>query len=756
MTFSLRVAGSFALLFLLLPLAADEMPLAGYSTESSRIERDWENKFRAIPSPANMRAYMERLSARPHHVGSAYDKENAEWIAARFNEWGLDTHIENFDVLFPTPKERLVELVGGAAHFVAKLDEPVVSLDPTSSQKAEQLPSYHAYSADGDVTGPLVYANFGVPDDYEQLERLGVSVKGAIVITRYGQSWRGIKPKVAAEHGAIGCLVYSDPKEDGYSEGEVFPQGPWRPKEGVQRGSVADMPLYPGDPLTPGVGATPKAKRLSLGEAQTITKIPVLPISYADAQPLLAALTGPVAPVGWRGALPITYRVGPGAAKVHLKVRSNWDTKKLYDVIGKIPGSAHPDEWIIRGNHHDAWVNGAEDPISGLVTLLEEARALGELAKSGWKPKRTLLYCAWDGEEPGLLGSTEWVEEHGQELASKGVVYINSDSNSRGFLEIGGSHTLEKFINDVARDIPDPETKLSVWKRRQLGEISTAKTAEERAALRQRGDVPISALGSGSDFTPFLQHAGVASLNLGFGGESGGGIYHSIYDDFYWYTHFGDPTFVYGKALAQTAGTAIMRLADADLLPLSFTNLADTVQRYVRELEKLANDKREQIRERNLEIEEGMYAAVDDPNRKLVAPSAEEIPPHLSFAALQNGAEALARAAQKYDKALVKARESGGAALANTSINEVNHLLVESERKLTNTQGLPGRPWFKHQIYAPGFYTGYGVKTLAAVREAIEQKKWKEVDSAVAQVSQVLQEEASVIEAASEKLAAIH
>ncbi|HXN25252.1 MAG TPA: transferrin receptor-like dimerization domain-containing protein [Candidatus Dormibacteraeota bacterium] len=755
MKLSSRTVFGFALLFLLAPLAADEPPLAGYSAESARIERQWENKFRAIPDPDTMRAYMEKLSSRPHHVGSPFDKENAEWIAAKFQAWGLDTRIENFDVLFPTPRERLVELVEGGPRFVAKLDEPVLSQDPTSNQKAEQLPSYHAYSADGDVTGPLVYVNFGIPEDYEQLERLGISVKGAIVITRYGQSWRGIKPKVAAEHGAVGCLVYSDPKEDGYSAGEVFPQGPWRPKEGVQRGSVADMPLYPGDPLTPGVGAIPGAKRLALSEAQTITKIPVLPISYGDAQPLLAALTGPVAPATWRGALPITYRVGPGPAKVHLRVRSNWDTKKLYDVIGKIQGSVYPDEWIIRGNHHDAWVNGAEDPVSGLVPLLEEARAFGELAKLGWKPKRTVLYCAWDGEEPGLLGSTEWVEQHAQELARNGVVYINSDTNSRGFLETGGSHTLEKFINDVAREVQDPETKLSVWKRKQLSEISAARTPEERAALRQRSDLPISALGSGSDFTPFLQHGGIASLNLGFGGESGGGIYHSIYDDFYWYTHYGDPTFVYGKALAQTAGTAIMRLADAELIPLSFTNLADTVQKYVRELEKLAKDKQDEIRERNLEIDEGVYTAIADPTRNVVAPAVEEIPPHLSFAALQNAAEAITRAAQNYDKALAKLREDGVPALADRSVQDVNRLLIESERKLTNTQGLPGRPWFKHQLYAPGFYTGYGVKTVPAVREAIEQKKWKEVDSDIAQVAQVLLEEAAVIEAAGKKLAAI-
>ncbi len=519
-------------------VAADEQPLFGYSAESSRIERQWEEKLRAIPSPDNLRAYMHRLSARPHHVGSPYDKDNAEWIAGKFKEFGLDTHIEQFDVLFPTPKERLVELVEGGPKFVAKLQEPALPQDPTSNQQAEQLPTYNAYSIDGDVTAPLVYVNYGIPEDYEQLERLGVSVKGKIVIARYYHSWRGIKPKVAAEHGAVGCLIFSDPHEDGFVHGETFPAGPYRPPDGVQRGSVADMPFYPGDPLTPGVGATKDAKRLKIEDAPTITKIPVLPISYADAQPLLAALTGRVAPESWRGGLGITYHVGPGPAKVHLKVKSNWDVKPIYDVIGKIQGATFPDEWVIRGNHHDGWVNGAEDPISGQVALMEEARALGELVKSGWKPKRTVIYCAWDGEEPGLLGSTEWAEQHYDELRAHAVAYINSDGNGRGYLEVEGSHTLEKFSNDIAREISDPETKLSVWKRQQLHEIANAKTPELREEIRKRADWRIPALGSGSDYTAFLQHDGVASLNIGFGGEDQGGIYHSIYDDFYWYTHF--------------------------------------------------------------------------------------------------------------------------------------------------------------------------------------------------------------------------
>jgi len=731
---------------------ADEQPLFGYSAASSRTERQWEEKLRAIPSPENLRSYMERLSARPHHVGSAYDKSNAEWIAAKFKEFGLDTHIEQFDVLFPTPKERAVELVEGGPQFTAKLQEPALSQDPSSNQQTEQLPTYNAYSIDGEVTAPLVYVNYGIPEDYEQLERMGISVKGKIVIARYYHSWRGIKPKVAAEHGAVGCLIYSDPHEDGFVQGETFPAGPFRPPDGVQRGSVADMPFYPGDPLTPGVGATKDAKRLKIEEAATITKIPVLPISYADAQPLLAALTGRVAPEGWRGGLGITYRVGPGPAKVHLKVKSNWEIKPVYDVIGKIQGSTFPDEWVIRGNHHDGWVNGAEDPISGMVAVLEEARALGELMKSGWKPKRTIVYCAWDGEEPGLLGSTEWAEAHYDELRAHGVAYINSDGNGRGYLEVEGSHTLEQFTNDIAREISDPETKLTVWKRHQLHAIADAKTTEQREEIRKRADLRIPALGSGSDYTAFLQHDGVASLNIGFGGEDKGGIYHSIYDDFYWFTHFSDTDFVYGRALAQTGGTAVMRLADADLLPFEFGNFAETVQTYLKELKALSQKMQDDIRERNREIEEGVFKATNDPKKPLTPPAVETVPPHLNFAPLENAADVLTRSAAEYRKAVGETNANGGAALAAASIAEVNKMLMDSERKLTNAAGLPNRPWFKHQLYAPGFYTGYAVKTMPAVREAIELKQWKQADEAIVVVARILQDEAALISSAAQKL----
>jgi N-acetylated-alpha-linked acidic dipeptidase len=729
-------------LALLLQAAEPVRPLRGYRPDTAATERQWEEKFRAIPDPAKMREYMRRLSARPHHVGSAYDKDNAEWLAAKFKAWGLDAKIEVFDVLFPTPKERVVELLE-PTRFKAKLEEPALAVDPTTDQKSEQLPVYHAYSRDGEVTAPLIFVNYGVPADYEELLRLGISVQGKIVIAKYGGSWRGIKPKLAAEHGALGCIIYSDPKEDGFVQGDVYPDGAARPSFGAQRGSVMDMPVYPGDPLTPGVGATPDAVRLPLDQVQTITKVPVLPISYADAEPLLRAIGGEVAPAAWRGGLPFTYHIGPGPAKVHMKVASNWDRKPLYNVIVRIPGAVYPDEWVLRGNHHDAWVNGAEDPLSGAVALMEEGRALSELLKQGWKPKRTIILCLWDGEEPGLLGSTEWVETHATELTAKAVAYINSDGNSRGYIGMGGSHSLENFMSEVTRDIEDPETKMTVNKRRRLQDILTAP--EKRAEARNRADLRIGALGSGSDYTAFIDHLGVASINLGFGGEDvGGGQYHSIYDDFYYYTHFLDTTFVYGRALAQTAGTAVIRLADAEVLPFQFTNFIETVKGYAADIKQVAAKQRSEIEEQNRQIEEGVFQGTNDPKKPLAAPSKEPVPPFLNFAPLDNALDLLGRSVEKYEKGLVAAGDKASPA--------VNARLIQSERKLTDSAGLPNRPWFRHTIYAPGFYTGYGVKTIPGVREAIEQKRWAEVDAQIQRVSKVLEGEADLLEKAAADL----
>ncbi|HEY9467748.1 MAG TPA: transferrin receptor-like dimerization domain-containing protein [Vicinamibacterales bacterium] len=706
-----------------------------------------DETFRGLIEAKNIGEYMRVMSARPHHLGSPYGKQNAEWILARFKDWGWDARIESYDVLFPTPKERVVELLGPTP-FKATLQEPPVSVDPTSSQQAEQLPSFNVYSIDGDVTGPLVYVNYGRPSDYEELARRGISVKGAIVIARYGQSWRGIKPKVAAEHGAIGCLIYSDPREDGFSVDGVFPDGPMRNRDGVQRGSVMDMPTYPGDPLTPNVGATPSAKRLDIKDVTTLTKIPVLPISYGDAQPLLAALGGPVVPGDWRGALPITYRFGPSTARVHLKLAFDWSLKRANNVIARLPGSTYPDEWIIRGNHHDAWVNGAQDPGSGMSAELEEARALGELVKRGWRPKRTIVYAAWDGEEQGLLGSTEWVEDHEQELRQKAAVYINSDGNGRGFLNPGGSHVLEGFLNNVARDIDDPETKESVWKRMHARALVGAAPGP-RGEIRSRADLRISALGSGSDYSPFLQHAGIPSLNLSFSGlDEADGIYHSIYDDYYHFTKFLDTDFAYGRALAQTIGTAVIRLADADVMPYQFTHLADTAQTYVRELQALLKERQDEVRERNRQIEDGVFAAVADRRRPVKAPAVEEVPPALNFAPLENAVTGLTRAADRYRKAFEAAR----AKMTPEAARAVNVRLIQSERELTDAAGLPRRPWYRHLLYAPGYYTGYAVKTMPGVREAIEEKNFAEADAEIVRVARALGREKTLIEAAAADL----
>ena len=592
------------------PRAADG-PITGFPGDRTEAQRELETRFDAELDPEDLRSWMEHLTSRPHHVGSPFGREVANFIADRFREWGYDTEIETYRVLFPTPTVRRLEMVA-PTRFTPALEEPALTEDRTSEQRDEQLPPYNAYSIDGDVTGELVYVNYGVPADYEELERRGIDVTGKIVIARYGGSWRGIKPRVAAEHGAIGCLIYSDPRDDGYSRGDVYPEGPYRRADGAQRGSVADMPLFPGDPLTPNVGATEDAERLDLDDAPTLTKIPVLPISYADAQPLMAALTGPVAPGDWRGGLPLTYHLGPGPAQVHLELAFSWDLEPAFNVIARLEGRERPDQWVLRGNHHDAWVNGAADPISGMVTLMAEAKAIGSLARSGWRPKRTIVFAGWDAEEPGLIGSTEWSEEHADELRERAVAYINTDSNGRGFLNMSGSHTLERFINEIARDVMDPQTGVSVFERRHARRLARGDSDD----LAATGDHRISALGSGSDYTPFLQHLGIASLNLGYGGESGGGSYHSIFDSFDHYTRFIDPTYEYGIALAQTAGRAVLRLADAELLPWDFTAFERTVSRYADEVMELTDDMRAETDRHNRLVQDSQFKLAADPTNR--------------------------------------------------------------------------------------------------------------------------------------------
>jgi N-acetylated-alpha-linked acidic dipeptidase len=726
-----------------LPVRAADR-LLGFTDERAAAQRAREVRFDAELKPQELREWMRRLSARPHPVGSPFGKEVAEFVAAQFRSWGYDTRIETFHVLFPTPLARTLEMVAPTP-YAARLSEPALPEDATSGQGREQLPVYNAYSADGDVTGDLVYVNYGVPRDYDELERRGIDVKGKIVIARYGGSWRGIKPKVAAEHGAIGCLIYSDPRDDGYFQGDAYPHGAWRSDQGAQRGSVADMPLYPGDPLTPGVGATADARRLARSEARTLTRIPVLPISWADALPLLRELRGPVAPEAWRGALPATYHLGPGPARVRLKVAFDWKQVPAYDVIATMRGAERPDQWIIRGNHHDAWVNGANDPVSGLVAMMAEARALAALRQEGWTPRRTVVYAAWDGEEPGLLGSTEWVEAHAAELRDKAAVYINTDSNGRGFLSAGGSHSLEPLVNQAARDVNDPRQGISVLER-ERARLVVRGTTEERREARERADLRLEALGSGSDYTPFLQHLGIASLNLSFGGEDGWGTYHSIYDSFDYYTRFGDPDFAYGVAMARLAGRIVLRLADADVLPFEFTAVAEAAGRYVDEVAKLADSLREETDEQNRRIHDGSLRAAADPSQPFVVPTPRPPVPFLNFAPLQNAAARLARSARSFAEA--RGGEAPRPALTPERQAEIDGILMRAERALTRPEGLPRRPWYRHQVYAPGFYTGYGVKTLPGVREALEQSQWSEAAEQVEEAARALERLAGEIDRA--------
>ncbi|HEY3441851.1 MAG TPA: M20/M25/M40 family metallo-hydrolase [Paludibaculum sp.] len=719
---------------LLLSAQSPQPPLAGFSPDTARRQFALEKDFDAKLQRQNLQQWLKHLSAKPHHVGSPGSRAVAEFIAAQFKSWGYETEIETFYPLFPTPKTRLLEMTG-PDKFTARLGEPPVEGDESSAMTQGGLPVYHAYSIDGDVTAPLVYVNYGLPDDYDKLAQMGIDVKGKIVLARYGASWRGIKPKVAAEHGAIGCLIYSDPRDDGYFMGDVYPKGPWRPRDGAQRGSVMDMPTYPGDPLTPGVGATNKTLRPDFKTAATtLTKIPVMPISYADAEPLLRALAGPVAPPEWRGALPLTYHIGPGPATVHLKLEFNWQLAPTHNVIARMKGSERPDEWILRGNHHDGWVFGASDPLTGMVAVMEEARAISELAKSGWKPKRTLIFCAWDGEEPALLGSTEWAEFHAAELKEHAAVYVNSDGTSRGFVHIGGSHTLETLASQAARDVTDPQTKVTA--------LARAKARQSVLGEPATPELDVTPLGSGSDYTAFVDHLGIASLNIGFGGEgSGAGSYHSNYDTYDHVVKFEDPDFLYTLATVQLGGRLTLRLANADVLPLRVDSFSRTVTNYASEVRKLADDLRTQTAKRNTLIQSGAMQLAADPRRTFILPKPQDPVPFLNFAPLEN---ALAR----LDAATRAFTALDLSALSPDKAKALDAILMRTERVLTRPEGLPRRPWFQHMIYAPGFYTGYGVKTLPGIREALEQRFWQEAGEQIGYTATALEAFAAEVERA--------
>ena len=709
-----------------------------------------EKSFDGMISSADQLGWLQTMSSAPNHVGAPHNKVNADMQLALFKQWGWDARIEQFDVLYPTPLSTTLELIAPTRVTLGG-QEPPIAEDPSSSNTAGALPPYVAYQGDGDVTAPVVYLNYGMPDDYDALEQRGISVKGKIVLARYGGGWRGLKPKLAQEHGAIGCLIYSDPADDSYAEADVFPKGGGRPDAGVQRGSVADMPTYPGDPLTPGVGATPNAKRLTRAQAVTILKIPTLPISYRDATRIIAALDGPLVTGKRRGDLPLAYHWGGSdAVKVHLAVKSDWSLKPVYNVIATLRGSTLPDEWIVRGNHRDAWVFGASDPLTGQVALMSEAKALGALYRGGWRPARTIVYASWDGEEPGLLGSTEWAEAHADELKRKALMYINTDGNGRGFLYAGGSHELQHFVNQAANDVLDPKTNVPAARRGRAAILAEGNAdkdsvrAEQFEAAKAGGDFPLSALGSGSDYTAFLQHLGIASLNLGFGGEDeSNGSYHSIYDSYFHVTHFDDPGLQYGAALSRLVGRVVLRAADAPRVPARYGDFANAVSRYMADIKKLAADQRDKDRTLADLRREGDFALAASPRDPIVAPRDQGITPLIDMLPLENAADHLKRAASAADAVLSREETLPAATQAriNASLARIDQLLIDPA-------GLPGRPWFKNLVYAPGTLTGYGAKTLPGVREAIEQRRWDDARAYVVRTAKVIEDYADRLDQA--------
>ena len=717
---------ALVLALVLVNQAAAQAPIRGFPSASVADQHRREAQLHAVPSADSLRARMRLLSEEPHEAGTDRSLKVAEQILARFKSFGLDARIERFEALMPRPVDRRLELLG-PERYVAKLRETPLPEDKDSGD-AHQLPTYNAFSPDGDVTGEVVFVNYGLPEDYRVLDSLGISVRGRIVIAKYGRSWRGIKPKVAAERGAIATLIYSDPRDDGYYVGDVYPKGPMRPPQGVQRGSVMDMPLYPGDPQSPGWASETGARKLPMTEVRTLEPIPVLPISYEDALPILRNLDGAVVPDAWKGALPITYKFGPGPARVRLALKFDWQVRPLYNVIARIPGAVEPDQWIVYGNHHDAWVNGAEDPISGIVALEETARSFAALLKTGWRPARTIMFAAWDGEEWGLLGSTEWAEKYKDQLRQNAVLYLNSDTNGRGFIYAAGSHSLQKFVSEVARDVPDPRKNQSVravWLARRLAG-QALMSVPGAPALPPDSTFQIDALGSGSDYTAFLDHVGIPSLHVSYGGEQSAGIYHSIYDTYDFYRRFMDTTFVYGVTEARTTGTLLLRLADAPILPFEYGSVVKTYRGYVDQI--LAEAKKSDA-VKALDLA-NVRAALD----RLDAAS---IQLELTMTQLHMAAPAVLQQNRR-------------------TLSDANRLLYQAEQLLTDEAGLPERPWFKHLIYAPGFYTGYGVKTMPGIREAVEDRpNLPQATREAARVATAIDTYSQQIVAATEKLRGI-
>ncbi len=661
------------------------VPIRGFPPEDWKAQHDREDRAKAVPQPDRIHAYMEHIASKPHQAGSPGSKAVADYLVAQLKDWGLEVRTEEFEALMPYPTSRLLEMTS-PVRFRAELKEPVIPEDPGTVQPG-QLPTYNAYSASGDVTAALVYVNYGLPEDYAELKREGVDAKGKIVIARYGRSWRGVKAKLAQENGAIGCLIYSDPHEDGYYQGDVYPKGAMRPDLGVQRGSILDMAVYPGDPLSFQAGRpNPAPGGCRWRRRSRFSKSPCCRFPTVRPDPCLNSWAAPSFPKRGAGPSLITYHAGAGPAIVHLKVDFDWSTKPLHDVIVTIPGAVFPDQWIVYGNHHDAWVNGASDPASGAAVLLETARTLSVLLKQGWRPKRTIVFALWDGEEFGLMGSTEWTEKHLKQLQHSAAVYINSDNTGRGAFAAGGSSSLEAFLAEVLRDTNEPAGPRTLLDAALSGAHARIGKGPEGPEFR------LAPLGSGSDYVPFLDHAGIASLNLGFAGGDAG-VYHSIYDTLAWFDRFSDGDLAFGKSLTQVMSTSILRLADAPVLPFEFNSLARAAQVYVDEIQQEARKHPGALDLRAVQFQLGRLDVAAKAYEAQLALTIRQVPP-----------------------------------LPPDKLAKANEALQKAEGALLSPEGLPGREWYQHQIYAPGLYTGYDAKTLPGIREAVEAQHYDEAN----------------------------
>ena len=692
--------------------------IRGFTPQRSAQQVELEKSFLQSPTADRARLDMWALTSEPRVAGTPEDYRSAQFVLEQFRLAGLEAEIVEYEVLLPMPREIKVDLIAPMERKGPTPEGGWTREGKPADPRA--IPGFNAYSPSGDVTAEVVYANYGLPEDYEDLRDMGVDVAGKIVLVRYGKCFRGVKTYVAERQGVAGVLIYSDPDDDGYRQGDPFPKGPWRPPSGVQRGSILYLTDYAGDPLTPFVAATKNARRLPAKEVTTLPRIPTTPISYEDAAPILENLSGPVAPNSWQGALPFTYHVGPGASKVHLKLEMDFRTRPIWNVIAKIPGATRPDEWVVLGNHRDAWVYGAVDAASGTAPLLAVGRGLGELLTKGWRPQRTIILGSWDGEEFGLIGSTEWVEEHAEELSRKAVAYLNMDSGVAGSL-FGASAvpSLSRLIREVADEVKDPATGQSVY----------AVWSRESSKIRRGSGIPyavlnstlaseaqgarVGSLGSGSDYTPFLQHQGVPSLDLSFGGPYG--VYHSIYDNFDWMQKFGDPQFKYSVAAAQIFGLLGLRLAEADLVPMDFSDYAEALRAHLEQLEK------EHKQERRVNFEAT----------------------HASLARFNNAARTL-------QSEMARATTRGP--LTPKQADAANRALMDVERAFLLEKGLPGRPWFRHAFYAPGVYTGYSAVIFPGVREAAAKKDWHAAQRELNQVREAIDRGSRVLDRATAAL----